>query len=169
MIDILEEDLLEFAVGLYSVDAVKQQCLDLQDSQGVSVNLVLWLCWLDARKIYIDKSVLVKAQAIVGGVNLELLSHLRAARTQLLQATTFTKVQNKLITKNICSAELAIEKILLQRLQDLTSRLDRIEPDAERLNLFDYLDSITPEDSGAISADLLDHSRNYVVVQRELA
>lgn len=169
MIDVLDEDLLEFAVGLYSVDAVKQQCLGLQESQSVSVNLVLWLCWLDARKICIDKSALATAQDIVGGANLELLTALRDARTRLLQETTFTRVQGKLISKQICAAEVAIEKILLQRLQDLTSRLDRIEPNDEVLNLFDYLDSVSPVESGTVSAELLDHSRNYVVVQRELA
>ncbi len=169
MVDIIEEDLLEFAVGLYAIEAVKRESLELQETTGASINIILWLCWLDGKKIYVDNSALTTALDIVGGVNQELLDHLRAARSRLVQASTFTKVQDKLISKSILSAELSIEKILLQRLQDLTSRLDQVEKDQEPLSLFDYLDTLELVESGATSAELLDHSRNYVVVQRELA
>lgn len=165
----IKEDLIEFACGLYAVPAVKKASLELQNSHGANVNVILWLCWLDARQVSVTAAALSNALDIVGGVNDELLSQLRGVRKRLDEASTFTKVQDRLICKNILAAELAIEKILLQRLQDLTARLDEPAAEAEPLSLFDYLNSLESNDSGSIAAELLEQSRNYVVIQRELA
>lgn len=158
----IKTELLAFTTGFYAKEVVKDKCLELQNIHHASVDIILWLCWLDANQIFIKQESLKAALDIVGGVNQELLDYLREARAQLLAASSFTRVQDKLISKHIVSAELAIEKVLLQRLQDLTSRLEKIDVNEESLSLFDYLDSLTLDESGETSANLLEHSRAYM-------
>lgn len=141
-------DLYDFAVRLYQDESVSTQCLDLQDSDGASVNVVLWLCWLHANEIKLRPSALTQALNVVGGVNLRLLSGLRELRNELRASDSFTRVQEQLIRKHILSAELAIEKIMLQRLQDLTNYLPVAGADEDHLTLFDYLSHLRVTDSG---------------------
>jgi len=162
-------DLNMFASGLYTDDSVKLRCLELQNSYNVNVDVVLWLCWLDANGIYLKRNALEEAKCVVGGVNQDLLLHLRESRFLLSAASTFTKVQEKLIRKSILSAELSIEKVLLQRLQDLLSRLDRADDEDEALSLFDYLENCGIPQAGVEAAQLLEKSRSYVTDEGAVA
>lgn len=157
----IKDSLWDFACGLYADPAIKDQCLDLQDVYGADVTLILWLCWLDAADIAVRRADLPQAQGIVAGVNRELLIGLRELRSQLIASSSFTRVQEQLIRKHILSAELAIEKVLLQRLQDLTARLVPCEGEDELLSLFDYLETLDMDNCGEVSALFLERSRAF--------
>lgn len=156
------DSLWDFACGLYADPTIKDQCLDLQDIYGADVTLILWLCWLDAANIAVRRGDLPQAQGIVAGVNRELLSGLRELRSQLIASSSFTRVQEQLIRKHILSAELAIEKVLLQRLQDLTARLVPCQGEEELISLFDYLETLDMDNCGEVSALFLERSRAFV-------
>lgn len=157
----IKSNLLTYAVGFYAQESIKQKCLELQDVYGANVNTILWLCWLDSNRLHIPPAVLDEAVAIVGGINQELLSGLRELRTKLIASSSFTRVQEQLVRKHILAAELAIEKVLLQRLQDLTSRQNPVGPEEECLSLFDYLDRFAIERSGQVAAYFLEEGRQF--------
>lgn|SRR5690554_4094877 len=157
----IKSNLLTYAVGFYAQEPIKQKCLELQDVYGANVNTILWLCWLDSNRLHIPPAVLDEAVVIVGGINQELLSGLRELRTKLIASSSFTRVQEQLVRKHILAAELAIEKVLLQRLQDLTSRQNPVGPEEECLSLFDYLDRFAIERSGQVAAYFLEEGRQF--------
>ncbi len=157
----IKSNLLTYAVGFYAQEPIKQKCLELQDVYGANVNTILWLCWLDSNRLHIPPAVLDEAVVIVGGINQELLSGLRELRTKLIASSSFTRVQEQLVRKHILAAELAIEKVLLQRLQDLTSRQNPVGPEEECLSLFDYLDRFAIERSGEVAAYFLEEGRQF--------
>lgn len=150
-----------YATGFYGQEPIQQKCLELQDVYGASVNVILWLCWLDSNRIHLPPATLNEALTIVGGINQELLGGLRELRGKLIASSNFTRVQEQLVRKHILAAELAIEKILLQRLQDLTSRLSSVGPEEECLSLFDYLDRFAIERAGQVAAYFLDEGRQF--------
>lgn len=161
----IESPLWTFACGLYDFGDVKEQCLELQDVYGANVDIILWLCWLHSRQRSTSKAALTEALRIVGGHHQVLLEGLRGLRGDLLASSSFTRVQEQLVRKHILAAELAIEKVLLQRLQDLTSRLPVTAPDEEALTLFDYLNSLGSNRAEAIAADLLASTLDYCLAQ----
>lgn len=163
------ESLWVFACGLYGFADVKNQCLELQDVYEANVDVVLWLCWLHCRQLNKPKTALAQALQVVGGVNQELLGSLRTLRGELLASSSFTRVQEQQVRRHIVSAELAIEKVLLQRLQDLEARLPEVPKDQEPLTLSDYLDSLGLNDAGATARDLLASTRRYVSQAERLA
>jgi hypothetical protein len=62
----------------------------------------------------------------------------------------FTRVQSQMISKLILQAELAIEKVLLHRLQDMTSKFLEVMPDmVNPVTLKHYLDTLNIENAEA--------------------
>lgn len=157
----IKTNLWAYATGFYSQEPIKQKCLELQDVYGANVDMILWLCWIDSNRLHIPPLALDDALAIVGGINQELLSGLRDLRSKLIASSSFTRVQEQLVRKHILAAELAIEKVLLQRLQDLTSRMMPVGPEEECLSLFDYLDRFAIDRSGQVAAYFLDEGRQF--------
>lgn len=150
------EKLVDFALGLYANPRIETLCRDLQDHHYANINLILWLCWLDKQNIYLNKNALDSAIDLIGEITGEVVTLLRHARAQLKAIGHFTRVQEQLIGRHILQAEIAVEKILLERLQDLTGRLSRIESShIEPLSLFDYLSSLEVKDAGAVAAECL--------------
>ena len=158
------ENLWQFACGLYEVDSIKTSCLDLQEKYGASINLILWFAWMDATHQHLNRRSLDEAQDIVRGnshCNQLLLNSLRQAREFLADDCNFTRVQAQLIHRHILAAELAVEKVLLQRLQDFTSRSPRAENGVEVLSLFDYFALINMPNPAQRAARLLEKSRSW--------
>ena len=162
-----KQQLWPFACGVYEFGDVKGQCLELQDVYGANVDVILWLAWLHSRRCFLSKEILPHALAIVGGVSQDLLKGLRDLRSKLTSSSNFTRVQEQLVRKHILAAELAIEKISLQRLQDLTACQTPIGSALDALNLFDYLDSLGLQEADEIAADLLAASRGYWLMQED--
>jgi uncharacterized protein (TIGR02444 family) len=134
------EKLVDFACRIYACPGVERYCRVLQDEAFANVNLVLWLAWLQDQAIYLEKEALFQAEDLIGEITGEVVALLRHVRQRIKHIGHFTRVQEQLIGKHILQAELSVEKILLERLQDLTGRLSRIQdPACEPLLLRDYL------------------------------
>lgn len=132
--------LWEYACEFYGQEPVKERCLHLQYVYGANVNVILWLCWLDANEWRLAPEVLDEALAIVNASGPNILKSLRELREQLAMGSNFTRVQQQLIRKHMLAAELAIEKIVLQRLQDLTARVYTDYGRSDNLSLRHYLE-----------------------------
>ncbi|MEY4589487.1 MAG: hypothetical protein RL497_1563 [Pseudomonadota bacterium] len=134
------EKLVDFACRIYACSGVERHCRLLQDESFANINLVLWLTWLQDQAIYLEKEALFEAEDLIGEISGEVVALLRHVRQRIKHIGHFTRVQEQLIGKHILQAELSVEKILLERLQDLTGRLPRIQdPACEPLLLRDYL------------------------------
>jgi uncharacterized protein (TIGR02444 family) len=150
------EKLVDFAWRVYAQPAVESACRDLQDTHYANVNLVLWLAWLQQQAVHLEKTALESALDLIGNLSGDTVALLRVVRTNIKARGGFTKVQEQLILKNILQAEIAIEKILLERLQDMTGRMPRIaEPDLPPLSLVDYFESLHIHDATAAAQSFL--------------
>lgn len=163
------QNLWQFACDFYDYKDVKEQCLELQYVQGANVNILLWLCWLRTQTIPVSKSALSQALSIVGGSSQELIESLRKVREQLIASSNFTRVQEQLIQKHLLAAELAIEKIHLQRLQDLTARMEEEVGQPDALCVSDYLQELIADDWEAQSEFFEDRLQAFLLEQFEAA
>ncbi|VUD53650.1 hypothetical protein TDB9533_01877 [Thalassocella blandensis] len=137
--------LWDFANRVYSRSEVETLSIELQDQCGANVNIMLWSCWLEHEGIRLPQSCLSDVTQIIDEVSHETVDKLREVRRFLKTSKHFTKVQALGIRKHILSAELVIEKVLLQRLQDLTCRFLEtltLAPDETALDLHFYLQSL---------------------------
>lgn len=135
------DHLWQFACTLYASGQVKDLCLRLQNDRGANVDLILWLCWLHQRKLRLDKSLLAEAQQLVGGVSESLITGLRGMRGPMLKCSGYSNAQQQELRDKLLAAELAVESIVLQQLQELTLHSPAVTgPDF--LTLADYLQSV---------------------------
>lgn len=123
--------------------------------------LVFWLCWLDRLGHQAARAGLGEAVAIVAGENADLLEHLRAAETNLAGRARFTRVQQNLIQKHVGAARAALERVLQQRLQDLTPRLPLADAAEDALSLFDYFYELGVENAATCASALLQVARGH--------
>jgi len=114
--------LWEFALHVYAEPAIEQHSLQLQDEYNANVNIILWCCWLEMEGIELSVNWLDDVLITIDSVSLQTVAKLREVRRMLVESGSFTKVQALSIKKHIMNAELMIEKVLIQRLQDLTCR-----------------------------------------------
>ncbi len=114
--------LWDFASQVYASPAVEQHAISLQDENNANINIMLWCCWLEAQDIRLSANLLDEVLITIDAISSQTVGKLREARRELERTGGFTKVQALSIKKHILNAELAIEKVLLHRLQDMTCR-----------------------------------------------
>lgn len=114
--------LWEFASHVYGSPAVEQHAISLQDECNANINIMLWCCWLEAEGVRLSANLLDEVLITIDALSIQTVGKLREARRELERSGGFTKVQALSIKKHILNAELAIEKVLLHRLQDMTCR-----------------------------------------------
>ena len=115
-----ENALWDFALRVYSSPEFAQLSLQLQHNHQANINIMLWCCWLKYEGLKVPVTCLDNVLITVDKINQLTVVRLRELRQQIKEHTYFTKVQSQAINRHILNAELAIEKVLLQRLQDQT-------------------------------------------------
>jgi uncharacterized protein (TIGR02444 family) len=108
-----------FACGVYENPEVKAPCLALQDQFGANVDIILWMCWLACRDIPVRRPLMSRALAVVSGEDQRLLDQLRELRKLASEGTHEGSSLAPLMREQILATELAIEKVLLRRLEIL--------------------------------------------------
>jgi uncharacterized protein (TIGR02444 family) len=114
--------LWDFVSRVYAIPQVERLTLGLQDEYHLNVNIILWCCWLEREDIRISVAHFDDILINIDSVSQQTVSKLRDVRRVLQQSGNFTKVQALSIKKHILNAEFLMEKVLVQRLQDLTTR-----------------------------------------------
>lgn len=134
-----ETDLWDFAVALYGQPGVESLCLTLQDDWNVDVIVLLFGVWLSARGVLLDDARLATVQTLSGPWQVEVITPLRRARRWLKTQSSQTAAVDA-CRKGIKDAELAAEKLQLQRLQALAEGWTGMgERDRQLSNLSRYL------------------------------
>lgn len=116
----ITSSLWSFAEELYGKPGIEEQCLHLQNHYHANIPIVLWCCWLKEKGIVLPASYLDEALMRVDAISHLTLTHLRHVRRHLKESSGFSLTQSGLIKKQILSAELLIEKALIERLNELT-------------------------------------------------
>ena len=107
----LDNPLWDFAVAVYAMPGVAEECLALQGSHGIDVNLLMFCAWLGAaRAAVLTGDELTEAEAAVRSWHENVVRQLRAARVY---------------SKGLPAAEDT----------GLRARIKRIELEAERIEL----------------------------------
>jgi uncharacterized protein (TIGR02444 family) len=77
-------DLWNFSLKVYAQDGVPAECLHLQDTHGIDVNLLLFCAWLGAvREISVSSRDIAAALDIVKNWNSEIVTKIRDVRRAL--------------------------------------------------------------------------------------
>lgn len=137
------ESLWDFSNRVYCLKALERALLYLQEEYQANIDIMLWCCWLQVENIRISREALDDGLMAIDTVNQESLIKLREARRFIKASASFTEAQAKAISKQVVMAELMIEKVLIDQLQDVTCRfLAVIQDKNDPLTLSYYLDSI---------------------------
>ena len=118
----VENSLWDFSTRVYADQQIEQYCIELQDQRQANVNIMLWCCWLDANDIVLSCNILDDVLISIDSISQQTVVKLREARRALISSSAFTKVQASLVKKHILAAEIMLEKILIQKLQDMTCK-----------------------------------------------
>lgn len=118
----IDSSLWDFASRVYALPEAEQLFLRLQDDYLANINIILWCCWLENEELDLSVNWLDEVLITIDSVSQQTVAKLREVRRLLKSSGNFTKVQALSINKHILNAELMIEKVLLNRLQDLTQR-----------------------------------------------
>lgn len=118
----------DFSLELYARAGVADHCLQLQDEQGVNVNLLLWCAWLDAQGLILDAGRLHNAQKRIRGWDEHYVVPLRQLRRRMKVEFGVEDVGIEAVRAQIKHAELLAEKQLQLWLESAVSTWDE-EPD----------------------------------------
>ena len=72
-----------YSLALYGEPGVERGCLELQRRHDLDVNLLLFCCWLAARRVELDAPALERARQAAESWQLEVVRPLRAIRQRL--------------------------------------------------------------------------------------
>lgn len=161
----MQKNLWTFACNFYDFADVKQQCLQLQESYAVDVDVVLWLCWLASGNVELKPAALPQAQQLVEPINHNLLRPLRQLRGAALSDAALTETEMPPVRERLLSAELAIEELVLQRLEQLTPQLPTATQGGQNLTLHTYLSTLhgfKPGQAYAAAQQLLATLNDYL-------
>ncbi|MDG1579634.1 TIGR02444 family protein [Pseudomonas sp. GOM6] len=116
----MPSDLWSFACTCYARSGVEATCLRLQQ-QGQDVCLLLCALWLERRRIAYSSARLQQLQGISQAWQGDVVQPLRELRQRWRDRATVDPVLAQL-REQLKTTELAAERELLERLEDLTQR-----------------------------------------------
>lgn len=115
--------LWDWAVAAYSADGVAEACLELQDSAGQNVPLLLWAAWCAAEGRMPDEDALEAAGDTARAWQETAIAPLRAVRRALKpRAPDLDDADREAVRDMVKAVELEAERRLLQALEALAPR-----------------------------------------------
>jgi len=112
--------LWDWALTAYAADGVADACLELQDTAGQNVPLLLWAAWCAAEGRTPDEDALEAAGDTARAWQDSAIAPLRAVRRGLkLRAQDLDDTDREAVRAQVKAAELAAERCLLSALEAL--------------------------------------------------
>jgi uncharacterized protein (TIGR02444 family) len=112
--------LWDFSLQLYARPAVADTCIELQDQQGINVNVFLWCVWLAARGQVLDSARLLSALQRIHTWDEQYIHPLRQLRRRMKAEFGSADLNIEAVRQHIKSAELLAEQQLQYWLDELT-------------------------------------------------
>lgn len=99
----------QFSLAVYGAPGVATECLVLQDTLGIDVNLLLFVAWLgQKRRIALSESDIARVEGIVQPWHLQAVRPLRAIRRDL---KAFPTADRELFRNRVKALEIEAEQI----------------------------------------------------------
>lgn len=112
----------DFSLAYYAQPQVAECCLQLQDSHGANVNLMLWSLWLEQCRITLTAEKLTEAKARIQKWDTDYVQVLRQLRRSMKNEFYFDNLAAAEVREHIKTAELSAEKCEQEWLETLTNR-----------------------------------------------
>lgn len=117
-------NLWDFSLLHYARPGVAEACLQLQDRQGVNVNLMLWCAWLELRGLALDAVRLHSAQKRIHSWDEHYVHPLRQLRRRMKAEFGETDAYIERVRSQIKQAELLAEQQVQTWLESLVQTWD---------------------------------------------
>ncbi len=173
----LENAFWQFSLMVYGEEEVRNAALDLQDTQGADVNLLLLSCWLGFMGIRLDDAAFKRLDTLVSPWRNEVIQATRALRSRLKGpiGPVGPDLSNE-IRATVQSVEIQMEQveqaILFRALETLpgTDARQAERSGVARLNLRCYLETtldVSVKDRVRDQVESLIHGARRSVEKRE--
>ena len=134
----------QFSVSVYGAPDVAAECLALQESLGIDVNILLLCAWAGARGYAFDDARLAEIEQRVGDWHAHIVRPLRAIRRDIKTMPEMAHTEIQEFRKEVAAAELRAERIeqalLFEAVQKLTAGTAMVSADDSiRNNISAYL------------------------------
>lgn len=137
--------LWDFALSFYAKPQVAETCVELQDTYGCNVCLLIGLGWLDERKEFLSATKLENLESHIQTWTLHVIEPLRAVR-RLLKQPLAAYVQDD-AQAQVCTlvkqAELLAEKKLLVEIESWLLQLPDSIKTSSSSNVENYLQKLS--------------------------
>jgi uncharacterized protein (TIGR02444 family) len=107
----LDNPFWRFSLAVYAAPGVADECLALQDTRGVDVNLLLFCVWLGARKVVVTANGLATVEAAARPWREAAVQPLRAARRGIKALAEAEHSDIAALRKDVAALELRAEQI----------------------------------------------------------
>lgn len=141
MSSIAAAPLWDFALALYAEPDVADYCLQMQDEQGMEVNLLLFAAWLGVRGVALTDKRLEQAIAVGRSWGESVITPLRQAR-RWIKTEAVDKAGWQSCREAIKAAELEAEKVALNQLQSLAENWPGASGNTTGHNIEGYLQTV---------------------------
>ena len=140
----LDHPFWRFSLRVYAQQAVREECLSLQERLGIDVNLLLFVAWLAVeRKIALSEADAVAAGDAVRNWHTATVLPLRKVRRQVKVMKLFEREEVARFRKKIAAVELEAEQI-------------------EQALLFEWAEQRWPGADNAVEASVSDNIAAYL-------
>ena len=134
-----DNEFWRFSLAVYGEAEVEPECLELQQTLGIDVNLLLFCAWLGARGIVLSRKEIEAASGAVAAWHDQVVRPLRGVRQQIktLKREAFEKFRTK-----VKGIELEAEQIEQAMLYDLSKNISAgaaNSPEAIARNVNEYI------------------------------
>jgi uncharacterized protein (TIGR02444 family) len=107
----LDNPFWRFSLAVYAAPGVADECLALQDTRGVDVNVLLFCAWLGARKVIVTAGDLAAIEAGARPWREAAIQPLRAARRGIRALAEAGHSDIATLRKDVAALELRAEQI----------------------------------------------------------
>lgn len=109
---LLDNPFWRFSVRIYAQEAVREECLSLQEAFGIDVNILLFAVWLAAeRETALDEPDIAAIEALTKPWHAAAVLPLRRARRQVKELSLLSRPEVANFRRKIAALELESEQI----------------------------------------------------------
>lgn len=109
---LLDNPFWRFSLRVYAQDAVREECLSLQEAFGIDVNILLFAAWLAAeREAMLDEPAIAAIEALAKPWHAAAVLPLRSARRQVKELSLLSRPEIAGLRRKIAALELESEQV----------------------------------------------------------
>ena len=120
-----------FSLAVYAAPGVADECLALQDTRGIDVNVLLFCAWLGSRRIVLTEANLAAIDGTVRSWRDQIVGPLRGVRRDIKARPDAAEQDIAALRKDVAALELRAEQIEQAMLYGLAATFDQANVTAQ--------------------------------------